>query len=63
MKAKSELFTILSILLLNSIGIFTIDTAFAQDSEDDRKEQETKSQKNEEKRKELEEKNLNAKMN
>ncbi|MDH3361651.1 MAG: hypothetical protein OEL51_04755 [Nitrosopumilus sp.] len=34
MKIKLGLFTILSILLLCSIGILTIDTAFAQDSED-----------------------------
>ena len=73
MKTKSGLFAILSILLLSSIGVLTIDTAFAQDSEDKNEKsndrEEDKSQKNEEKRlenekrieekrKELEEKRL-----
>ena len=55
MKTKSGLFAILSILLLSSIGVLTIDTAFAQDSEDKNEKsndkEEDKSQKNEKTRK------------
>ncbi|MCA9827639.1 MAG: hypothetical protein KC444_04500 [Nitrosopumilus sp.] len=61
MNTKLGLFAILSISLLISIGVLTINTAFAQDSQNsDGEEQENKikdkSQTNEEKRKELEEK-------
>jgi len=63
MNTKLGSFTILSILLLISIGVLTINTAFAQDSQNsDREEQENKikdkSQINEERRKELEKKKL-----